>query len=142
MSNLKTIFSALTGGLFKDIRGLVDDVVTSKEEKLQIASKLKIAELTFQERADELELKYQDQITGRQKIDMTSDSWLSKNIRPMGLIFLLLSFTTLSILNGLNIGFNFDESLIDVYKTWGGYALMFYYGFRGVEKIVTIAKSK
>ena len=93
---MKKILSLLTGGLIKDVGGVIDKLTTTDEERL--AAKHKIQELLEQADKDA-----QAQVTDRWKADMASDSFLSKNIRPLVLIYLTIVFTVLSFFDG-NIG--------------------------------------
>ena len=93
---MKKILQLITGGLIKDIGNVIDSVTTTDEERL--AAKQKIQELL--EKADN---DAQQQVTERWKLDMQSDSFLSKNIRPLVLIYLTIVFTILSFFDG-NIG--------------------------------------
>ena len=93
---MKKIIQWLTGGVIKQVGSVIDDLVTTDEERL--AAKQKIQEIL--EQADK---EAQQQVTERWKYDMQSDSWLSKNIRPMVLIYLTIIFTALCFTVG-NIG--------------------------------------
>ena len=84
MGILQKVFSSGAGKLIKDVGGVLDDLTTSKEEKL--AAQHKIKELISNH-----ELEMQRQVTNRWEADMKSDSWLSKNVRPLVLIFLVVS---------------------------------------------------
>jgi hypothetical protein len=107
---MKKILQFITGGLVKDIGKVIDDLVTTDEERL--AAKLKVEELL--ERADK---DAQDQVTARWEADMSSDSFLSKNIRPMVLIYLTVIFTALCFFDG-NIGeFKIAEDYIPIFQS-------------------------
>ena len=140
MSAIGTILGILGKGLFKDIANLVDEVVTSKEEKLQIKAAIKIKEIEFKQEQDELELKFEQELTQRHASDMTSDSWLSKNIRPLTLIFTVAIFTLLSFSIGIWSEFQIPNEIIETYKWWGMLCFSFYFGSRGFEKISKIIK--
>ena len=73
---MKKIFNWLKGNVIKDVGDVLDNLITSKEEKLE--AQRKITEIL--EQADK---EAQEQVTERWKADMASDSWLSKNIRPL-----------------------------------------------------------
>ena len=81
---MKKLFKLITGGLIKDISKVIDNLHTSEEERLQAKQKL-------QELLEQADKDAQDQVTERRKFDMQSDSFLSKNIRPLVLVFLLVS---------------------------------------------------
>ena len=118
-------------GIIKPVSKIVDDVVTTKEEKGKIIEKINDAE-------NELEQFINNQVTSRHQTDMKSDSNLSKNIRPLILIFLMSSFFVLSLLNGLEI-IKIEKAFTDMLSSWGSVALMFYFGSRGFEKVTSIS---
>jgi len=107
---MKKILSLLTGGLIKDVGNVIDKLTTTDEERL--AAKQKIQELL--EKADQ---DAQTQITERWKLDMQSDSFLSKNIRPLVLIYLTVIFTVLSFFDGNIGGFQVDEAYIPIFQS-------------------------
>jgi uncharacterized membrane protein (DUF106 family) len=107
---MKKILSILTGGLIKDVGNVIDKLTTTDEERL--AAKQKIQELL--EKADQ---DAQTQITERWKVDMQSDSFLSKNIRPMVLIYLTTIFTVLSFFDGNIGGFKVAEEYIPIFQS-------------------------
>lgn len=74
------------------------------------------------------------EISKRWSSDMKSDSWLSKNTRPMTLIFLTVSLIVLILLDSGNIGFGVDESWVDLLKSLLITVYVAYFGSRGVEK--------
>jgi len=107
---MKKIIQWLTGGVIKQVGDVIDDLVTTDEERL--AAKQKIQEIL--EQADK---EAQQQVTERWKYDMQSDSWLSKNIRPMVVIYLTVIFTALCFTDG-NIGeFKIAEAYIPIFQT-------------------------
>ena len=90
-----------------------------------------------------LELLKQDaiemqEVTKRWSSDMKSDSWLSKNTRPMALIFLTCSMVLLIVLDSFDIGFNVDNSWIELLKNLLVTVYVAYFGSRGVEKFQKI----
>lgn len=107
---MKKILQLITGGLVKDIGDVIDKVTTTDEERL--AAKQKIQELL--EKADN---DAQTQVTERWKLDMQSDSFLSKNIRPLVMVFLTAMFTILAFTDG-NIGqFSIQKEYIPIFQT-------------------------
>ena len=107
---MKKILQFITGGLIKDIGTIIDDLVTTDEERL--AAKQKVEELLEQADKDA-----QEQVTARWESDMNSDSFLSKNIRPMVLIYLTFIFTVLSFFDG-NVGvFKVSEEYIPIFQS-------------------------
>jgi hypothetical protein len=107
---MKKLLSLLTGGLIKDVGNVIDKLTTTDEERL--AAKQKIQELL--EKADQ---DAQTQITERWKLDMQSDSLLSKNIRPLVLIYLTVIFTALAFFDGNIGGFQVDEAYIPIFQS-------------------------
>ena len=107
---MKKLLSLLTGGLIKDVGNVIDKLTTTDEERL--AAKQKIQELL--EKADQ---DAQTQITERWKLDMQSDSFLSKNIRPLVLIYLTVIFTVLAFFDGNVGGFQVDEDYIPIFQS-------------------------
>jgi len=93
---MNKIFQWLTGGVIKNIGNVIDKLTTTEEEKLLIKKQI-------QEILEKADTEAQTQVTERWKADMTSDSFLSKNIRPLVLIYLTFIFTVLSFFDG-NIG--------------------------------------
>jgi len=107
---MKKLLQLITGGLIKDVGKVIDDLTTTDEERL--AAKQKIEELLEQADKDA-----QDQVTERWKLDMESDSFLSKNIRPLVLVYLTVIFTVLSFFDGNIGGFQVDEAYIPIFQS-------------------------
>ena len=95
MSILTSIFSSGASELIKGVGGVIDNLHTSDEERLAAEQKVK-------ELVSNYEIEMEKNITERWKMDMQSDSWLSKNIRPLVLIFLVVS-TVLLVLSMLGL---------------------------------------
>ena len=107
---MKKLLQLITGGLVKDIGEVIDKVTTTDEERLE--AKRRIQELL--EKADN---DAQTQVTERWKFDMQSDSFLSKNIRPLIMVFLTTMFTILAFTDG-NIGqFSIQKEYIPIFQT-------------------------
>jgi hypothetical protein len=107
---MKKIFKALTGGLLRDIGKVIDNLHTSDEERLEAKRRL-------QELLEQADKEAQDQVTSRWKYDMQSDSFLSKNIRPLVLVFLTVMFTLFAFTDG-NVGeFKIQEEYIPVFQS-------------------------
>ena len=107
---MKKIFQWLTGGVIKNIGDVVDKLTTTEEEKLTIKKQI-------QEILEKADNDAQTQVTERWKVDMQSDSWLSKNIRPAVLIFLTSVFTILSFFDGNFYGFQVQEQYIPIFQS-------------------------
>ena len=80
------------------------------------------------------------EISKRWESDMKSDSWLSKNTRPMTLIYLTVMMSLYIILDSLDIAFNIDESWVELLKTLLVTIYVAYFGSRGFEKYNSIKK--
>jgi len=107
---VKKIFQWLTGGVIKNIGDVVDKLTTTEEEKLTIKKQI-------QEILEKADNDAQTQVTERWKVDMQSDSWLSKNIRPAVLIFLTGVFTILSFFDGNFYGFQVQEQYVPIFQS-------------------------
>ena len=100
----------MTGGLIKEVGKVIDSLTTTKEEKLEIKKQLQVI-------LEKAEANAQVEVTARWKSDMSSDSFLSKNIRPMVLIYLTFVFSLLAFADG-NIGeFKIATEYIPIFQT-------------------------
>ena len=100
----------LSGGaaeLVKGVGGVIDDLHTSGEEKLAAEQKIK-------ELISNYEVEMEKQITERWKMDMASDSWLSKNIRPLVLVFLVVATVLLIFIDAGAISFTVQDKWTDL----------------------------
>ena len=110
MSLLKGLGSLLGGDTLKDVGNIIDDLHTSGEEKLEAKQKLEQILINAEQAA-------QAQVSSRWEADMKHGSWLSKNIRPITLIFLTAVFVILSVFDG-NLGeFTISDAYVPVYQT-------------------------
>ena len=107
---MKKLFQWLTGGVVKEIGNAIDKLTTTEEEKLIIKKQV-------QEILEKADSDAQAQVTERWKSDMASDSFLSKNIRPMVLIYLTVIFTVLSFFDGNIYGFEVAKEYIPIFQT-------------------------
>ena len=80
------------------------------------------------------------ELTERLKADMGSDSWLSKNIRPMTLVFILLTYTTFAMMSAWDIEVN--NNYVELLGQWGMLIMSFYFGGRTLEKIMDMKAKK
>ena len=119
---------------------VIDRVLPSPEAKAQAMLELK--KLEKDGRLDELQadMNEQDNLTERAKADMASDSWLSKNIRPMTLIFILVVYTVFAMMSAY--GYNANESYVTLLGQWGMLIMSFYFGGRTLEKILAMKEKK
>jgi hypothetical protein len=139
MPIIDKILSFVTGDVLKEAGNIVDRFVTTGSEK-------EAAKQAFTDLLLKAEANAQDQLTERQRIDMNSDSWLAKNIRPMVLIFILAMYSILSLIDG-NMGreiingvvvptFKINSAYVELLGQWGMLIMSFYFGSRGIEKII------
>jgi len=128
---MNKIFSWLSGGILKQVGQVVDNLSTSEEEKLVLRNELQ----TILEKAD---ADAQQQVSDRWSADMNSDSWLSKNIRPLVLIFLTVIFTALAFTDGNIGGFTVAKEYVPIFQT----LLVTVYGAYFVGRTFEKAKKK
>jgi len=127
MSILTKLFSGGAADLVKGVGGVIDNLHTSKEEKL--AAEQKIKELVAQ-----YEIEMEKNITDRWKSDMNSDSWLSKNVRPMVLIFLVVCTVLMIFIDAGTIAFEVEEKWTDLLQLVLITVIGAYFGGRSFEK--------
>ena len=127
MSILTSIFSGGATELVKGVGGVIDDLHTSEEEKLEAAQKIK-------ELISNYEVEMEKTITNRWKSDMASDSWLSKNVRPMVLIFLVVSTVLMIFIDAGAISFNVEAKWTDLLQLVLITVIGAYFGGRSLEK--------
>ena len=127
MSILASIFSGGATELVKGVGGVIDDLHTSEEEKLEAAQKVK-------ELVSNYEVEMEKQITDRWKSDMTSDSWLSKNVRPMVLVFLVVSTVLMIFIDAGAISFDVEPKWTDLLQLVLITVIGAYFGGRSLEK--------
>jgi hypothetical protein len=82
----------------------------------------------------------QNNLTDRLKADMGSDSWLSKNIRPMTLIFILIAYSTFAMMSAFDLETN--QAYVELLGQWGMLIMSFYFGGRTLEKIMDMKGKK
>ena len=127
MSILGKIFSGGATELVKGVGGVIDNLHTSKEEKLAAEQKIK-------QLVSDYETKMEANITDRWKADMNSDSWLSKNVRPMVLIFLVVCTMLLIFIDAGHINFTVKDSYVDLLQLVLITVIGAYFGGRSFEK--------
>ena len=124
---LSKIFSAGAGELIKNVGGVIDNLHTSKEEKLAAEQKIKDMIMGY-------EAEMQKQVTERWKMDMQSDSWLSKNIRPLVLVFLVVATVLLIFIDAGAINFKVENKWTDLLQLVLITVIGAYFGGRTAEK--------
>ena len=128
MSIITILLSGGASDLIKSVGGVVDNLTTSKEEKLEAERKIK-------ELIANHEIEMEKNITSRWEADLKSDSWLSKNVRPMTLIFLIVCTMLLIFIDAGAINFNVKDSYVDLLQLVLITVIGAYFGGRSVEKV-------
>lgn len=124
----------LTVGM-KLVDKFVPDPQAKQEAQIKLLEMQKNGELA-QLQAD---MNEQQELTKRQQADMMSDSWLSKNIRPMTLIFILITYTVFGMMSAWDIEVN--NNYVELLGQWGMLIMSFYFGGRTLEKIMDMKKN-
>ena len=107
MNVLSKIFSGGATELVEGVGGVLDNLITSKDEKLE--AKRKVKELVAN-----YEIEMEKNITSRWEADLKSDSWLSNNVRPLTLVFLIVCTMLLIFIDAGAINFNVKDSYVDL----------------------------
>jgi len=128
MNVLSKIFSSGATELIKGVGGVLDNLITSKEEKLEAERKVK-------ELVSSYEIEMEKNITERWKMDMQSDSWLSKNIRPLVLVFLVVSTVLMIFIDAGAINFVVEDKWTDLLQLVLITVIGAYFGGRSLEKV-------
>ena len=127
MSILSKVFSAGAGKLVQDVGNVIDNLHTSKEEKLA-------AEQQIKQLVSDYETKMEQNITDRWSADMNSDSWLSKNVRPLVLIFLVVCTVLMIFIDAGSIDFVVESKWTDLLQLVLITVIGAYFGGRSFEK--------
>ena len=128
MSILTSIFSSGATELIKGVGGVIDNLHTSKEEKLAAEQKVK-------ELVSSYEIEMEKNITARWTMDMKSDSWLSKNIRPLVLVFFVVSTVLMIFIDAGTINFVVEDKWTDLLQLVLITVIGAYFGGRSLEKV-------
>ena len=121
----------LSGGaadLVKNVGGVIDNLHTSKEEKLEAESKIKEVIANY-------EVEMEKNITSRWEADLKSDSWLSKNVRPLVLIFLIVCTMLLIFIDAGALNFEVKSTWVDLLQLVLITVIGAYFGGRSLEKV-------
>ena len=127
MSILGSIFSGGAKDLVEGVGGVIDNLHTSKEEKLEAEKKIKELIASYQ-------TSLEKEISSRWSADMNSDSWLSKNVRPLVLIFLVISTVLLIFIDAGVINFTVEAKWTDLLQLVLITVIGAYFGGRSLEK--------
>ena len=128
MKILKTIFGGGAEKLVEYVGGVLDNLSTSKEEKLEAKRKIKELMVNHQ-------VEVEKNVTERWKADMNSDSWLSKNVRPLVLVFVIACTMLLVFIDSGSIKFEVDQKWKSVLEITLFTIIGAYFGGRSVEKL-------
>ena len=128
MSIIGKIFSSGATELVKGVGGIIDNLHTSAEEKADAERKIKDMIMGY-------EAEMQKQVTERWKVDMNSDSWLSKNVRPLVLVFLVIATVLLVFIDAGAINFKVEDKWTDLLQLVLITVIGAYFGGRSLEKV-------
>jgi hypothetical protein len=119
---------------------LIDKLIPDPEAKAQ--AQLELAKLAQEGKLAEIQADTAEaqEVTKRAQADMASDSWLSKNIRPMTLIFILFGYFVFAMMSAF--GNNANEKYVELLGQWGMLVMSFYFGGRTLEKIMDMKAKK
>ena len=122
-------------GMLLEVGGkILDKVIPDPEAK----AKAQAALMEMQQKGElaqlQADMNEQDNLTKRMEADMKSDSWLSKNIRPMTLVFILLTYTAFGLMSAWDLEVN--NNYVELLGQWGMLIMSFYFGGRTLEKIM------
>ena len=110
----------------------------------QAAEQAKLKLLEMQQNGElaklNADVSEQEELPKRLQADMSSDSWLSKNIRPMTLVFILITYTAFGLMSAWDIEVN--NNYVELLGQWGMLIMSFYFGGRTLEKIIGMKKEK
>ncbi|CAB4137304.1 Holin of 3TMs, for gene-transfer release [uncultured Caudovirales phage] len=118
----------------KLIDKLIPDPEAKAKAQLDLAKMAQDGELAKMANETDLYKSEQAGVSDRWKADMASDSWLSKNIRPMTLAYILSAYLALAVLDGF--GFRVAEAYVTLLGQWGMLVMSAYFGGRTLEKIM------
>ena len=125
---LGKLFSGGAADLVKSVGGVIDNLHTSKEEKLEAERKIK-------EIIANHEAEMEKNITSRWEADLKSDSWLSKNVRPLVMIFLIVCTMLLIFIDAGALNFEVKSSWVDLLQLVLITVIGAYFGGRSLEKV-------
>lgn len=128
-----------------DVGGkLIDKLIPDPEAKakanLELAKMAQDGELAKMANDTEIYKTEQENVTERWRSDMGSDSWLSKNIRPLALIAIFIAYFMFTAMSAF--GYNAQESYVQLLGQWGQIIFLAYFGGRTVEKLADMKYTK
>lgn len=135
MSVLSKIFGGGAKALLGGVEGVIDKVVTTDKEREELKVRMK-------EMLEDYALQHEAELTKRHENDMMSDSWLSKNVRPLSLVFSTFVVTLMTFTDGNVGGFEIADAYITLFQNLMLLQYGFYFGSRGLEKFNAVKASK
>jgi hypothetical protein len=124
----------------KLIEKLIPDPQAKAIAQLELAKMAQDGELAKMANETDLYKTEQGNLTSRMEADMNSDSWLSKNIRPMTLIAIFIGYFMFAMMSAF--GHNANEAYVTLLGQWGMLVMSFYFGGRTLEKIMDMKAKK
>ena len=119
---------------------LIDKLIPDPEAK----ARAQVALMEMQQKGElaqiQADMNEQDNLTKRAEADMKSDSWLSKNIRPMTLIYILTAYLALAVMDAM--GLDISDNFVSLLGQWGMLVMSFYFGGRTLEKVMDMKRTK
>ena len=128
MSIITNLLSGGASKLIDSVGGVLDNLTTSKEEKLEAERKIKELMANY-------EIEMEKNISSRWEADLKSDSWLSKNVRPLVLIFLIVCTMLLIFIDAGALDFEVKSSWVDLLQLVLITVIGAYFGGRSLEKV-------
>ena len=134
------LVEALLGIGTKLLDKLIPDPAQKAEAQIKLAEMAQNGELEKLAKENEAYKTEQDNVTGRWSADMASDSWLSKNIRPMALVAILTGYFGFALMSAWN--FNVNNAYVELLGQGGMLVMSAYFGGRTLEKIIELKNKK
>ena len=128
MSIITNLLSGGASKLIDSVGGVLDNLTTSKDEKLEAERKIKELMANY-------EVEMEKNITSRWEADLKSDSWLSKNVRPLVMIFLIVCTMLLIFIDAGALSFEVKSSWVDLLQLVLITVIGAYFGGRSLEKV-------
>jgi len=132
------LLDGLLGVAGKLIDKLIPDPAAKAQAQLDLAKMAQDGELAKLANEADLYKTEQTNVTERWQADMSSDSWLSKNVRPLALIAIFLAYFLFTAMSAF--GYNAQESYVQLLGSWGQIVFLAYFGGRTVEKLAEMRK--
>jgi hypothetical protein len=121
---------------------LIDKLIPDPEAKaraqLELTKMAQDGELMKMANDTKLFEAEQNNLTQRMQADMSSDSWLSKNIRPLTLLYILIAYLALALIDAS--AWDIADSFVELLGQWGMLVMSFYFGGRTLEKIMDMKR--